>query len=225
MQNKSTNAPILANPCYRMPKFIPMLFSTPMVQAIQNGTKTQTRRIIKPQPKQSDVSKVGGINQYQIFKPNQCEQIDKKINVGDIIWVRETFSEGTDKIIYRSNVCSKWDLPDNCKWKPSLFMPKSACKYFLEVSNVRIERLNNISNNDSINEGLEWKESQAFKDLFGYEKAYKDYMKDVTMYLKSPIESYKSLWNKINGIGSWDKNPFVWVYTFKLLSDVPDGFR
>ncbi len=167
-------------------KFHPMLFSTQMVRALLDGRKTQTRRVPTPN--------------------------SPKVKTGDIIWVRETFSQKNDRIIYLSQVHSKWDIPDGYKWTPSLFMPKSICRLFLEITDVQMEYLNEISEEDAIAEGvqiMEWNDAP---------NRYKDYLLEGTMVGKSsPIESYKSLWLSLNGENSWEKNLLVWVYSFKII--------
>jgi hypothetical protein len=193
--------------------FRPMLFSTPMVRALLDGRKTQTRRIVK------DVllQKYKDTDYDDFLKVSMLDS--KKPKIGEIIWVRETFSQKDDRLIYRSQVCSKYDLPDGFKWKPSLFMPKSVCRLFLEIINVRLERLNDISEFDSISEGIEIIERPKSTPMF------KDYNLKGTMLGKNcPVESYQSLWSSINGQNSWNENPYVWVYDFKLV-ERPHGFR
>lgn len=202
----------------------PILFSTDMVRAIEKGVKNQTRRILKyskeiANPKigftafcDSGEFAVRGVHKNGQYGESFFKLPFKK---GDILWVRETFSENGYQVIYRSNVCSKWDLPDNCKWKPSLFMPKKYCRFFLEVTNVRIERLQEITEDDAINEGIERVSIAPFVHRF-------------TNYLHKnkfagPKESFKTLWMKINGIESWEVNPYVFVCDFKVV-ERPNGF-
>jgi hypothetical protein len=195
-----------------MTNFKPMLFSTDMVKAILNGTKTQTRRIVKYNKKieeaqigfsvfsDSDEFEVRGVHEngdygISLFK--------KPINKGDIIWVRETFGYSKEgKLHFAANVCSpKYDKPCN-GWKPSLFMPKQACRLFLEVTNIRIENLQKISRGDCMSEGC----------------PFQNIAKET-----NPNEWYQNLWIKLNGQNSWEENPFVWVYTFKVVGR-PENF-
>lgn len=189
-----------------------------MVQAILAGNKTQTRRIIPENivdeyysyddwctsvmPKDINCSRMF----EKEFFMNKC-----KYSVGDILWVRETFiptlAYGT---VYSYIYKATNDL--DCfrgRWKPSIFMPKEACRIFLKLTNIRVERLNDISENDSLMEGIQafTKHNGLFKHgLDGWE------WQSMPKYAK---EAYKMLWEKINGKGSWDLNPYVWVYDFE----------
>jgi len=186
--------------------FKPILFSTPMVQAILRGEKTQTRRIIKPEPDIKKGSVIEPCNHYKGFdfiqkkligtNPDRFEIITAikcKYKVGDILWVRETF-----QILPPNMVFYKADTENKAtgNWKPSIFMPKEACRFFLKIKGIKIERLNDISESDAKAEGVET------LDLYpGYNVSNRG--------------KYEGLWNLINGNGSWDKNPFVWVYEFE----------
>ena len=100
---------------------------------------------------------------------------------------------------------------EDWKWKPSIFMPKEACRLFLEVTDIRVERLQDISEEDAISEGIERLKPDG--DL-----SYKSYAVDYDACV-FPIVSYQTLWQKINGKESWDENPFVWVIEFKKLEN------
>src|SRR6187402_2751778 len=107
----------------------PILFSTPMVQAILDGTKTQTRRIVKDELLQN---------------PNTADDLEfilltvsHKINEDDILWVRETFAPAFMQFLYKAD--ERFGKYINQKWKPSIFMPKKACRIFLKVKSVKIE--------------------------------------------------------------------------------------
>lgn len=197
-------------------KFIPILFSTPMVQAILEGRKTQTRRVVKPQP------------QGKMYKEHLRETYSDTDwgatckcpygQPGDILWVRETFGEDADN---SSKYFFKADFPNLKipKWKPSIFMPKEASRIFLRVKSVRVEHLTVITPEDAIAEGIE---KVPTPHLTGVEFAWRDYgHKD--RLLSDPVASYRSLWDAINGRGSWDKNPWVWVIEFERI-EKPENF-
>ena len=189
----------------------PILFSTEMVEAILEGRKTQTRRIVK------------GVA-LDWLAPNMFmpEYVASKGNnlcpygyENDILWVRETWrltdflhpSDENYGYIYKASENGKeWE--SNCEewyWKPSIFMPKEACRLRLKIKSIRIERLQEISEKDAIAEGIE---------LIG--NRYKQYLRTrLDETVENPIYSYMTLWESINGIGSWEKNPYVWVIEFE----------
>jgi len=143
-----------------------------------------------------------------------------KVKKGDIFWVRETFgidflsSMGT-QYCYRAN---KLDSRPADGWKPSIFMPKDACRIFLEVTNERVERLRDISEKDAKSEGI-----AACPFAPGY-KHYTEPSKFLPYKDKdSAGTSFFSLWMSINGAASLDANPFVFVYDFKIV-DRPNNF-
>lgn len=178
-----------------MMNFKPILFSTPMVQAILDGRKTQTRRVIKPQP--LDVVTYAD---QRVWYP---EVIKCPYEVGDILWVRETFtnSEEYPFIFYKA------DADDvSIKWKPSIFMPKSACRLFLQVKSVRVERLQDITEEDAIAEGAKHGRFYGLGQIGG-----------------SIREGFFELWETINRKGSVNKNPWVWVIEFEKI-EKPENF-
>jgi hypothetical protein len=103
-------------------------------------------------------------------------------------------------------------------------MPKSACRLWLKVTNVRVEKLQDITEEDAKNEGV----YDAFfrKGIAGH--AYKNYLDKKGGWdsvADNAIHSYQTLWQKINDKESWDANPFVWVYDFEVMREAPFGFR
>lgn len=143
----------------------PILFNTEMVRAILNGEKTQTRRIMKPQPMFYNGRKY-------VFKDDECpkkwEQCDNIIDTyryqkDDILYVRETWSEGWEKGTYIYKADDK--LADNplfkystkLIYKPSIHMPKEAARIFLKVTNVRIASLQDITDKEAKKEGANFK--------------------------------------------------------------------
>lgn len=166
----------------------PILFSTPMVEALLEGRKTQTRRIVN-----FGLHPDGNTNNYPPL--NACPYG----NVGDLLWVRETFWENiSDKSFawYETDVFPIDAKRDDVKRKPSIFMPKWASRLTLEITGIRIERLQDITNADSIEEGT---------------PDYRSYFNGFTMK-----DCYRKLWQSINGEDSWLNNPWVWVIEFKV---------
>ena len=207
-------------------RFVPMLFSTEMVKAILNGTKTETRRIINPQPFLNKFySSITGISEFYSINGSHNNDIKlwnkfAKIKVNDIIWVRETFVKydvfGKNGI--ETEIEYKADEPSvKFKWKPSLFMPKDACRIFLKCVSVHVERLQDIDKQSAINEGI----NEIHKSDVA---VYQRYDLKEKLGTTNPIYSYQTLWQKINGRDSWYLNPFVWVYKFERI-ERPHDFR
>jgi hypothetical protein len=195
----------------------PILFSTPMVQAILDDRKTQTRRVIKDK----DI-----INRFDIDVDGKpIAYIDQetgdsypptaiaKYQVGDILWVRETWSKDENgEYVYRTNYGTTEDdsfPPSMFKWKPSIHMPREAARIFLRVTNVRVERLQEITPKDA------WEEGCRIGNFFPWEKHIPELQQQCRDIL------FKSLWDGLNakrGYG-WDTNPWVWVIEFERVSE------
>jgi len=192
----------------------PILFSTPMVQAILAGNKTQTRRIVKNQCEHTILDNYGLCRHCDHGTGYYLCRYGK---VGDILWVRETWNTLTayeEKPDY--SVMSPRDFvykaDDNRidKWKPSIFMPKEACRIRLEITDIRVERLCDIRTLDALAEGIE------LVSMLGMR--YINYTDRESVGLREPILSYLSLWESIHGRDSIGKNPWVWVIEFKLTN-------
>lgn len=219
-----------------MKKFRPILFSTPMVQAILEGRKTQTRRTKglehineNPDGYRYDGSLEESPNGDIIKKENHFMEIididgnpkEKYIkikcpygNIGDVLWVRETYCKLYESLdLYYFKDDKSFDHK-KAKWKPSIHMPKAACRLFLRIKDVRVERLQDITNEDALAEGVK----EIEKD-----EAYFDYMKGAGTYVR-PIGSFFSLWRSINGEKSYDANPWVWVIEFERI-EKPIDFK
>jgi hypothetical protein len=213
---QTTKPAIAVEPVLTAGNFKPILFSTPMVQAILRGEKTQTRRIIKIEEGEkiefdnSEFRKCFLIVGNGYIKALKC-----KYKVGDILWVRETFCPVTIGYAYKADGVYIENHPA-WVWKPSIFMPKDACRIFLKLKSIRIEKLNNISESNAINEGvIELLQSRA--QLVTNGNLFFDYSKKKELFNEglTAKESYRTLFQKINGEKSWLENPFVWVYEFE----------
>lgn len=183
----------------------PILFSAPMVRAILNGSKTQTRRVVKPQPNAFWDDPMShpqtGLNAVVLDEKGQA--VDKWIcckqgRPGDRLWVRETFllRASGKHAVYRADM----DPVDAAGfgamyggWKPSIFMPRATSRITLKITGLRVEHLHDISEADATAEGV-------------------DKIKAGT---PSDRRAYQYLWEDINGRGSWDVNPWVWVIEFQ----------
>lgn len=229
----------------------PILFSGPMVRALLDGSKTQTRRIMKPQLVYGPVA--GLFNSWYLPRrdgggtlyPNGKDKILSECpygQPGDRLWVRETFVQGWDydpvtdcikqfdetghpipiQTWYRADGtdigwCDADGWEANTPWKPCIHMPRAASRITLEITSVRVERLQSISEADAQAEGVEDVTAQvAPRDPeFRFWKRYRD--GGLNGYTDNAIASYASLWTEINGPGSWEANPWVWAMTFRRL--------
>ncbi|ECJ2264063.1 hypothetical protein FNH73_15745 [Salmonella enterica subsp. salamae] len=205
-----------------------MIFNGEMVRAILDGRKTQMRRPFnwKRQPAMEMAERDDG----SLWPwAEDCERGGDIWfacpfgEVGDRIWLRETFrvhsrATDVDTLVYRASVrnswteqthrvpvavCNKPATPE--KWTPSIHMPRWASRLLLEITNVRVERLNNISYDDAISEGIkqEWTCIDPGLGLYAHENDVQD--------------DYETLWKSIYGEESWDANPWVWVIEFKRV--------
>lgn len=262
-----------------MKKEIPILFSTPMVQALLDDRKGQTRRlsgldILNEKP--DFYMRLDEIDQMDI--PKEAIKYDDKFyyaftgkfnnsstvvltcpygKVGDILYVRENwkmvgwdFEDSEVVIQYEDEDEIRFEAPDNIsvdahQWivkqyeklldkeiirtededetmvtftglkhpfSPSIHLPKWCSRIWLEVTNVRVERLHDIKEEDAANEGI-----ATFYNKMGNLR-FVNYMGLDGDGFYFPYESFKSLWISINGPESWKANPWVWVVSFKVLS-------
>ena len=208
---------------------VPILFSSPMVRAIASGRKTMTRRIINLDPEEHGFTQLvidpelcGTDDDDEIIpvvKKGLWAQFDKGEehvkcsfgNIGGTLWVRETFYPKTlaeeppgDRYWYKADYHFKDEMPTK-KWKPSIFMPKDACRLRLTIKNIRVERLHEMTEEDAHAEGIEMNN----KPHAGWY-----WMEDVYC-TDSPLKAFELLWKKINGEKSWNENPYVWVIQFE----------
>ena len=206
----------------------PILFSAPMVRAILEGRKTQTRRIVKPQPSQELLDDYAQIRRERGVQKDDAEMLSECLPCpygvpGDRLWVRETFGDctpGADALIG-----TRWDKPwyradadkygllghdgegpvyaEDVKWRPSIHMPRSASRITLEIADVRVERLQEISEADAEAEGLTCRDGL--------------YATSGEVWQIDPRKAYRDLWKSLHGEGSWAANTWVWVIEFKRV--------
>ncbi|EQA9883748.1 MULTISPECIES: morphogenetic protein [Klebsiella pneumoniae complex] len=206
-----------------------MIFNAEMVRALLSGRKTQTRRIIKPQP---EATLSGSLSGKWLSRPLNGLLLPKIEDiaihfpfgvVGDRIWVRETFQgplfdydlmdsyckdptpfEKPEFCVYKADGVPApefYDADDelHCCWRPSIHMPRWASRILLEITNVRVERLKSISDGDAIREGCSTADMKSG-----------DCVADV----------FARLWASIYGDESWNSNPWVWVIEFKRIEEL-----
>lgn len=215
----------------------PILFSGPMVRAILEGRKTQTRRIVKDQDRFRSYEErttddgcffitfdgYHGGGGESCTRAMLAERYCPHGKLGDRLWVRETFCQKVDDagyFIYNADgnldptcyhyaadgihvlksdgdggIAYRKDGSEASPWKSSMFMPRFASRILLEIVNVRVERLNEISNEDAETEGVDPSEDRAV----------------------GSVGMFSVLWEQIHGDGTWAANPWVWVITFKKV--------
>lgn len=223
----------------------PILYNGEMVRATLDDRKTNTRRVMKPQPIHEPGiwthPKMTGDHDIWVDPESMALDILESDNVlcpygvpGDRLWVRETHTFVADSlqtqagVVYRADSHIEWikgdapqlngktvynvTKPDVWKWRPSIHMPRWASRITLEVTDVRVERVQDISERDAIAEGFDdarmFLEGEA--DLVPTQKE-----------LKCPLLVWRfhNLWDSINAKRSygWDTNCWVWVVEFKRV--------
>lgn len=210
----------------------PILFSTAMVQAILAGRKTQTRRVVNPEPEGNVHSPwchhQTNIWQWKTGKANVNYKEDKRAcpygKPGDILWVRETWAKQPEYPheipLFKSTLSSDGDELRKAlkvEWRPSIHMRKEYAQIWLELTDVRVQRLQDVSEEDAIAEGIDRRKS----DLFPETIAYLNYRStnSFTKWLTNAGLSFETLWDSINAKSKpWASNPWVWALTFKVLS-------
>ncbi len=199
----------------------PILFSAPMVRVILSGQKTVTRRVCKPQPSpNAHTTSADGVPMTSWWETGKDIVRCPYGRPGDRLWVREAWqADGqVDSVAprdlsqgepihypadgaYRQTGCS---MITPGKTRPSIHMPRWVSRILLEITDVRVERLQDISRSDIRTEGLECPPELASDDV---SPNYRDWYP----------AAWRDLWESINGAESWNANPWVWVVEFKRL--------
>ncbi len=261
------------------PKERPILFSAPMVRALLDGSKTQTRRVMVGRGAHKG-STFADTNQWCRIEadgtwigwdPGFSTQEEANAftqraykgggvkcpygAVGDRLWVRETWfcndmlageltPVNRDDVYYRADGEAQQQFPedgDDLRWRPSLFMPRWASRITLEITDVRVQRLQEISEADAIAEGVVWsepteadrewmrgraeEEGSDVRDLDGVwlapgtRQGYgPPHLRNEPRWAPTARGAYRWLWESINGAASWDANPWVWALTFRTAA-------
>lgn len=211
----------------------PILFSAPMVRALLDGSKTQTRRVIKLPPVPNalgtwEVSTIGGQNggfdaaghevplQPVIWHTRTGKTIGcPHGQVGERLWVRETWAPHPDfprsvgRTVYRADPECEHDV---ARWYPSIHMRREYSRILLEIVSVRVELLNDCSAADALAEGIQADEVRQFT-VFGMSSEDR-----ADVRRRAAVAPFERLWESINGAGSWAANPWVWVIEFKRVA-------
>lgn len=215
-----------------------MIFNGEMVRALLDGRKTQTRRIMAPQPA-DDIERcifpnpeaIGWKSSLRHKHGSTTAHFCHYGKPGDHIWVRETFQgplfdydlmdsyckdptpfEKPEFCVYKADGVPApefYDADDelHCCWRPSIHMPRWASRILLEITNVRVERLNSIHDVDAMREGIQNLTTCSHAD-FGIPGV---------VNAQHPVRAFQLLWESIYGADSWRANPWVWVIEFKRV--------
>lgn len=215
-----------------MTKERPILFKGEMVRAILDGRKTQTRRVVKPQAAvlTDEMARALGVQPPAVQNPPviPCPYGAP----GDRLWVRETYAAftqptheygeadliegplsdaveryGSLALAYKADGTSN---PE--RWRPSIFMPRSASRILLEITDERVQRLQEISEEDARAEGIRELSLQE-----GQPGAWWTADPQQSLQARTPVQAFRRLWESIHGADSWDVDPWVWAISFMRL--------
>lgn len=206
----------------------PILFNTEMVRAILDGRKDATRRIVKGFIPDDAVwgytafTPKGYISCRGTFADGYGEKFFKlPCEPGDILYVRETWMDYAGRTVYKSD-CDKFHIESlnfaGFSWKPSIHMPKEAARIWLKVTDVRVERLNEITNDGCVAEGIYPSNCRGCNAAFGCDTCIDEGY--------SEIDEFAEVWNStikksdLDRYG-WDANPYVFVIEF-IRIDKPE---
>lgn len=189
-----------------------------MVRALLAGTKTQTRRGAKVEStmgRDSILAPRRGKKYASTFLlPDHASRAAVACCPygvpGDRLWVRESHCDARGGIAAR--VLYRADGDAACRWTPSIHMPKALSRITLEITEVRVERLQDISEADAKAEGITPLQVRSFAS-FGADAAERE-----AMHRRAAVDPYRALWESINGGGSWDVNPWVWAVSFRRIA-------
>lgn len=219
----------------------PILFSGPMVRAILDGRKTVTRRVLKPQPEKTPSGtwhvpwQVGGGSIMGPDATDRCIAIEMeqglRTEVGDRLWVREAWrtlqkfddlsprhlADDRSKVTYEADPERKNTLWAFGRLRASMHMPRWASRLTLEVTGVKVERLQEISEEDALAEGVCQFVEDGDKVGWG-NLAADDRAAIVRSTYGSARQAFRHLWETINGEEAWDTNPWVVAVSFERVT-------
>ena len=199
-----------------------------LTQAVLEGRKTMTRRVIS-YPSKFRGQNVAGY--YVCRKPSgelvevclhdedermiDAGQIFPNFQVGEVVAIAQSYKDSgynpdtLDR--HPKDLSIRGLMKDSAGWNNKMFVKSYACKHHIKITNIKVERLQEISDDDCLKEGIfEWNAGQ--KDIPFYSFSYAD----IPDYF-SPRDAFADLIDKVSGKGTWEENPFVWVYEFKLF--------
>lgn len=228
----------------------PIIFSSAMVHALRDGRKTQAREVIRGTINSFHLGKLlaswplSGCQEFSdgfaVFQVQDSVDswtsetvISRHGKPGDLLWVKETWAKGVlgyesqGGYLYKADLIAENDGPIEIKWMPSIHMPREASRIILEITDIRIERLQSIAEEDAIAEGL-----KALRKDIGHPVTVKYGIPDLDglpgddnlgwpwqQWNASPVNAFQTLWDSAHADDyPWDLNPWVWVVDFKNIS-------
>ena len=223
-----------------------ILFTEPLFHKVVNGTKTQTRRIVKPQPQKQDCKTCDFPSGHRIswkcpdeYCKSDTEVLGKpRYKPGETLYLKEPYRiiypgantfEIELKYTYKKFLYDYYAFADTAQiktwvvkrlgeqkksaWCNKLFMPEFIARHYIKITGVRCERLKDISASDCIKEGVEEQRWEGATT-----SPYFYVLPDMSCEIyDTPREGYAALIDKISGKGTWESNPYVWVYDFKII--------
>lgn len=214
-----------------MSRELPILFNSEMVRANLDGRKTCTRRLVKPQPDEKHTYPLGFVTDSTEKKEVGCfgfgideyggsiKYVKPPYQPEDILYVRETWNKGLERYMYRADYSDTEKFYQGgkeieMKWHPSIHMPKEAARIWLKVTDVRVERLQDITPQQAENEGV----GNLFYEDIGYSE--KNYGTEVDKKYGIAKEQFAWLWESTikksdRDRYGWNANPWVWVIEFE----------
>jgi hypothetical protein len=204
-------------------KWHPILFSGEMIRAIMDGRKTQTRRMVRP-PIRNGVTLQFHPDGYYLQRSDITGFFDKKTikcrygQDGDALWVKETYMPNGENHFYSATLKDDPRMKDKFgilgKWTPSIFMRRYDSRINLFDIKIRVERLQDISQSDAQSEGAE-PEGKMVCCQQGFFNGYTEECCGHPTTEPDFVAGYRLLWERINGDGSWNVNPWVWVISWE----------
>lgn len=196
----------------------PIIFSTPMARALLDGRKTQTRRLLKPQPSKPWGSAFQDGNRWwtgDSLTGDVIETWKLRYAIGDRLYVREAATWvsawGWRYRADNDDLAEKRAAGEVGKWMPSIHMPRWASRLTLTVTDVRVQRLQDISEADAVTEGI-----QVDPETGGFWGANGGGICDTTARFINARMAFRDLWNSLHGADAWDVNPWVVALTFTV---------
>lgn len=188
-----------------------------LTQAVIHGRKTVTRRIVDPQGKYEELRWWQPCLEFEecmygYTENGGWEVIEPRYNVGEIVAVAQSYNQ-----VYHQEGLETIDmlvsgLKHTVGWQNKMFVKAELMPHQIQITDLRIERLQDISGDDCMNEGIRYSCVESILGMYGYIDC-----EGTGLWFNTPREAFASLIDKVSGRGTWDRNPFVWRIEFELV--------